>query len=532
MKALEEFALPDDTGVLYQFPNDRPTLVAFVKEDCETCNLVLPALEALHRGAGTGLDVWVVSQRDTDIPVLRGRHGLTMAMLDDSNLEVSYNAALETVPSAFLYGSDGACLFETYGFRKGDWQALFSTATAVAGSDPTSVDWNGLPELKPGCGARNVEPGTSERLDARLSGKLRARLIDIPDDVDEHEFLFELGITDGLAVVPPTPERVWRMVQGTTRDPQEIVGSIAPSKAPATIEKVAVNAVMAGARPEYLPVILAGLEAACDPDFNLHWIVCTLGSQAPIYIVNGPVRDEIGMNGDINVLGQGNRANASIGRALQLVVRNVGRGLPRDPDRAAFGGPHKYTCCFPEREDASPWEPMHVERGFAADDSTVTVFSGEGPRAVLDQYSTTPEQLLNNVAWSLTSTTTARMFNYGELFLLFSPQHAHLIADAGWSKDDVRAYLIDVTKRPLRELVADDRCGEGMDVHKYPRIQVDEGGRPLDPDQLVSKFARKESLNIIVTGGDAAPFTQILGGFAYHVPLPVGNRSVTVKVGT
>lgn len=530
MEAPETFVLSDDRGRCFEFPAAEPVLIVFVKEDCETCNLALPLVERLYQAVSPGLDVWVISQVGADIAVLRERHRLTMPILDDSSLDASYDAELDTVPSVFLYGAEGTCVASTAGFLKSDWCALVDQASALAGVDAPELDWASLPELKPGCGAKNVEPGIYERLAARKSGRLRARVIDIPDGVDEHEFLFELGVTDGLAVVPPTPERVWNMLQGTTRDPQEVVAHVAPSKAPATIEKIAANAVMAGAKPEYLPVILAGLEAACHPEFDLHWIVCTLGSQAPIYLVNGPIRHAIGMNADINVLGQGNRANASIGRALQLVVRNVGRGLPRDPDRAAFGSPHKYTCCFPEREEASPWEPFHVERGFAEDDSTITIFSGEGPRAILDQYSRTPEQLLNNFAWSLVSTTHARMYNYGELVILLSPQHANLIGDHGWTKDDVRNYLIEVTKKPLSELVSDERCGEGLDVHKYPCIEVDDDGQPVDPHQLLSKFHSKDSLNIVVTGGDAAPFSQILGGIAYHLPVPVGNRSITVKI--
>jgi len=528
----EPFELPDDVGKIHAAPADRPTFLVFVKEDCATCNLVLPMVQVLHQATGETVDVTVVSQVGSDIPILRDRHDLTMLILDDSELDVSYDAALETVPSAFLFDETGECVAQTYGFLKSEWMELISAAEQLGGTDAIPLDWDNLPALKPGCGAKNVEPGILERLEARRSGKIQGHLIEIPTGVDVHEFLFELGVTDGLPVVPPTPELVWSMLQGTQRDSQEIVANVATSRAACTVEKAAVNAVMAGARPEFLPVILAGLEAVTVEDFNLHGIVCTLGAQAPVYVVNGPIRNVIGMNGGINVLGQGNRANAAIGRSLQLIVRNVGGGKPGDEDRAAFGGPHKYTCCFPENEEASPWPPLHVERGFDADQSTVTVFPLEAPRAILDQYSTAAEQLANNIAWSLTSVTNSRMFNYGELLLALSPQHAGVIANSGWSKDDLRSYLVEATKKPLSTLLADRQCGEGMDKHRYPMIDRVVGEPPDDPDQLVSKLSSKEMLNIVVTGGDASPFSMLFGGWGFFVPLPAGNRSVTVEVVT
>src|SRR5918912_1377125 len=211
------------------------------------------------------------------------------------------------------------------------------------------------------------------------------------------------GLGPGLPDVPPTRERVLRMLEGTSRDPAEVVAVVPPDLVECTVEKVAVNAVLAGCRPEYLPVVLAAVEAACTDEFNAHGLLATTYFSGPVVIVNGPVARAIGMNAGINALGQGNRANATIGRALQLVIRNVGGGRPGEVDRATLGNPGKYTFCFAEDEAGSPWEPLHVERGLPPTSSAVTLFAGEGPRGVVDQLSRTPESLARSLAGALRS---------------------------------------------------------------------------------------------------------------------------------
>ena len=203
---------------------------------------------------------------------------------------------------------------------------------------------------------------------------LKSREIAVGNWDDPIEACFERGWSDGLPVVPPTDERILRMLGGTERKPDEIVGLIPPNLAPCTVEKVAINAVMAGCKPEYMPVVLGVLEAALDPLFVLHGLLCTTHFSGPLVIINGPAR-AIGMNSGVNALGQGNRANATIGRALQLIVRNVGGGLPGAIDRATLGNPGKYTFCFAEDESDPDWEPL-VERGLKPGLSAVTVFAG------------------------------------------------------------------------------------------------------------------------------------------------------------
>src|SRR5262249_45212539 len=224
------------------------------------------------------------------------------------------------------------------------------------------------------------------------------RRVELGPEEDDAEAMFARGWTDGLPVVPPTPERVARMLTGTTRDPHEIVAVVPPDLVECTVEKVAINATLAGCRPEYLPVVLTAVEAACTDEFNAHGLLATTWFSGPLVVVNGPITRALGMNSGINALGQGNRANATIGRALQLVIRNVGGGRPGEVDRATLGNPGKYTFCFAEDEAGSPWEPLAVERGVEAGRSAITLFAAEGVRGVVDQLSREPESLARSFA--------------------------------------------------------------------------------------------------------------------------------------
>lgn len=521
MKPPTAFSLQDAQGNLRTFPTANPMLLAFVKADCETCNLTLPLLETLHRSIGTKLTVWALVQARSDIPVLRARHRLTLPLLDDDALHVSADADIDTVPSLFLYDRKATPIAETYGFDRKAWRDLIARAESlVADGDSnraTPIDWDALPPSQPGCGARNVEPGLAEKIAARRNGGFHSRRLEIAPADDIHEFLFAQGFTDGLPVVPPTPERVERMLHGTKRDRADVVAVVPPNLAACTVEKAAINAVMAGAQPEYLPVILTAIEAACTDEFNIHGVLATTWLAGPIVIVNGPVRQRLGMNMQGNALGQGNRANAAIGRALQLVVRNVGGGRPGEVDRATLGGPHKYTCCFAEYEERSPWEPLHVERGFQPDDSTVTLFAGSGPQPIADQLSRSAQPLVTSIALGLESLWHPKVHNFGETFLVISPEHVDTIAASGWSKDDIRRHIQETTARPLRELIRGGDTAEGMPV-------------PADPaklDERVPKFRTSEEINIVVAGSEAGKFSHILGNW---VSGPIGSISVTRKI--
>ena len=341
----------------------------------------------------------------------------------------------------------------------------------------------------------------AERLEAKHSGKtlLAARKIEYPETADPAEVCYERGWTDGLPVTPPTDERVITMLKGTKRRPHEIVGKIPPFLADCTVEKVAINAVMAGCKPDYMPVLLAALEAALEPVFTLHGVLATTYFSGPIIIVNGPVAKRIGMNSGINVLGQGNRANATIGRALNLIVLNVGGGRPGEADRSTLGAPSKYTLCFAEDESDPEWEPLSVARGFPRGTSAVTLFQGHGPEAFVDQKSRTPEGLTRSFALSLNKMGHDRLTQSARAIVVLSPEHYAIYRESGWDRRRIERALYEATIRPGSELIAGkDGVGEGIPASRA--------------GEMVPKF-HEDGLMVVRAGGKAGLFSAILPGW-------------------
>jgi len=501
-------------------------IVAVYKHDCETCALVLPALERLTRRLhAAGVETIGVSQSDPEATLdFVSQHGLCFPQALDRELELSFALGLEVVPTVLLVAARGEIIARTEALDRAEIVALLHRAAELCGVEPGEIERaiavSGLPASRPGCASRTLDP-SAERVHARAEGRdrLRARRWTIGTDEDEHEALFARGLTDGLPVVPPTEERVLRMLGGTTRDPQEVVAVVPPNLKPATVEKVAINAVMAGCKPAYLPVVLAAVAAACTDEFNMHGVLATTYFAAPLLIVNGPVRRRIELNSGINVFGQGFRANAAIGRALNLVVRNVGGGRPGGVDRATLGQPGKLTYCIAENEEASPWPPFHVERGFSAEDSTITLFAGEAPRGIVDQTSRSARGLVKSLALCLGSVGHVRAHGMGEIVLVLSPEHVATIARDGWSKDDVRRAIVELGSRPLSELLPDEECREGMPLRLA-------GG--ADPSSVrLPKFRSPELIHIVVAGGPAGKFSAVVGGW---VGGPMGSIAVTRRI--
>ena len=280
-----------------------------------------------------------------------------------------------------------------------------------------------------------------------MSQEWRSTQLEIDETEDLIEACYENGWTDGLPVVPPTPERVEGMLSGTDRDPAELIAAVPPKWGRATVEKVAINAVMAGCKPAYLPLILTAVAAMTNEQFNLHGVQVTTSHVGPMLIVNGPIRKQLEINDGFNLFGQGWRANATIGRALRLVCTNIGGALPGELDRAAFGHAGKYTCCIAEKEEVSPWDALHVDRGFQADDSTVTVFAAAGPQTVNDHGSNTAEGILNTISQNIAALGNSS----GETLLVIGVEHAKTISEDGFSKVDVRRYIADTTQRYSEE---------------------------------------------------------------------------------
>ena len=532
------FTLRARAGGSVTFGNCEPpaqaTLLFFFKHDCATCDLTAPLVERLNGAlAAGGLRVMGVSQ---DAPAQTtgfvDRHELSFPVALDTELEVSAEYGFDAVPALVLARDARQVLCSFEGFVKRDLLELTRLAAAACGAPTPEIvrDEDQLPEHRPGCGSKVHDPDVARRLAVRRGAAiLGARRVRVPAGDDPFEFMAAQGLDDGLPVVPPTEERVLRMLQGTTRPASAVVAHVPPNLAPATVEKVAVNAVMAGCRPEYLPVVIAATEAACTDAFNLHGVLATTYFATPVIVVNGPIRHEIGLNCGGNLFGQGFRANATIGRALQLLVRNVGGGRPGGVDMSTLGQPGKFTCCVGENEEESGWEPLHVERGFGGDTSTVTLFAGEAPRAIRDQLSRTARSLGASMGLCLDAMAHPKLHRMGEVLLVVSPEHARTFARDGYSKTDLRARIQEVTARPLRELLPDDECQKGMALGAVPKELLGQDGRPTAEalDTRFPKFRHDEDILIIVGGGTAGKFSAVLGGWASGA---AGSTAVTVEI--
>ena len=518
MVALPTFALEDLKGESYSFPTGKRTVLAFVKEDCPTCNLVMPLLNA----AGSNqedTDVLLVGQTSDGNELLQTNHSLTVPLLDDSTLIVSFAYELETVPHIFLVDGDGQEVDQVIGFDRAEWKTLFNEHLS-----DVDIAWDEYPDWRPGCGSLTQDPIIAEKLRAESENSpLRARKIEIAPQDDLHEFLYDQGFTDGFPVIPPTPERVIRMLSGTQRDPQEVITTVPPNLAPATVEKIAINAVMAGCRPEYLPLVISTLEAMCTDEFNCHGVFATTMGATPVMVVNGPIRHQLDMNMKMAALGQGSRANSAIGRAVRLAVRNIGGARPGGTERATFSNPMKYSMCFAEWEERSPWEPLHVERGLDPDDSAVSLFAmSSGPVQVIDQTSRTAEALVGSMGMCMRAAHHIKSHRAGDILLVISPEHVDTIQRDGWSKSDIRNRIQEVSSVPMRELIADSNCGVGIPPQSVANLTEEQ------LDQPVPKFASPEVIHIAVAGSEAGKFSAVFHGWASG---PMGSIPVTRKVG-
>ena len=454
------------------------TFSVVVKEDCATCQLVIPVIEQIKRNLG----LLIYCQDDAQFPP-------DFSVVNDLELEFSWRSGVETVPTLIRFDTEGKEVGRVVGWDRSEWQELTGISL---GAD--------LPAFRPGCGSKTQDPGMPEKLAARFDkDKLTSRELKISQEEDVVEACFDRGWSDGLPVVPPTPERVIRMLTGTNRLVDEVVGLIPPDLAPCTIEKIAINAVLAGCKPEYLPVVIAAVEAVLQDEFCMHGLLATTYYSGPMILVNGPLSRAIGMNSRGNVLGQGNRANATIGRALQLVIRNVGGGRPGGVDRSVFGNPGKYTFCFAEDETNSCWESLAVERGFSESASTVSLFAADGMQGIVDQKSRDPESLSRSFAAALRVVGHPKMVLASDVLLVVSPEHERVYQQANWSKGDVK-----------------NRLNQLLTIEGSSLIEGADGIAEGIPEKLSGKKLpkfRKGGLNIVRAGGSAGMFSAIIAGW-------------------
>tara|TARA_Y100000780_G_scaffold154138_1_gene138799 strand:- start:300 stop:1742 length:1443 start_codon:yes stop_codon:yes gene_type:complete len=453
-----------------------------VKKDCPTCALIEPVIKQLSDTFNNSLTIYV--QDDPSFPES------VADKIDDSSLEFSYKQNIEIVPTLIRSGDGLDEQARIFGWDKSQWQEF----TGIENLGANLVDF------KPGCGSKTQDPGMTEILTLRFdTDLLQARKIELAESEDIMEACFERGWSDGLPLVPPTPLRVTRMLSSTDRSANEIVGSVPPDNRPCTIEKIAINAVMAGCKPDYLQVVIAALRAALKDEFCMHGLLCTTYFSTPVMIVNGPITKQIGMNSGVNALGQGNRANATIGRALQLIVRNVGGGIPGGIDRATLGNPGKYTFCFCEDESDAEWPSLSMDRGYTREDSVVNLFAGSGVQPFVDQQSRQPESLVKNLANSLRSVANTRSFGMADAIIVISPEHRRVLREGGWTKPNLKQALYDELKTPGADIIrGKDGIAEGM-PEKFKDI-------------MLNKF-RNDGLHIVGAGGKAGMFSAIISGW-------------------
>ncbi len=326
-----------------------------------------------------------------------------------------------------------------------------------------------------------------------------------------NEVFYERGWTDGLPIVPPTEARVQAMLAGMPwRKTEDLISVVPPKMGNATLQQVAVNAVMAGCRPEYLPVVVAALQAVSEADYGLDHRQTTTHAGAPLIIVNGPAVQRLKINCGTGVFGPGWRANATIGRALRLVLVNVGGAGP-GVDLSQTGHPGKYTYCIAEYEAANPWEPLHVERGFRKEQSVVTVVNTEAPHSMTENVQTDADEIVRTFASCMATLGVNNLYSQGHPVLAMGIEHAQHISSAGWSKSDVKKALFERARQPWG-LMKNRGKSKGPNFPDF----VDKG----DDNSMVPILWEAKDLILLVAGG--------AGGKSMFLPT-AGGQSLSVS---
>jgi hypothetical protein len=334
--------------------------------------------------------------------------------------------------------------------------------------------------------------------------------------IDAVEYFFEKEWSDGLPVVPPTEERLAAMLSATRRDPEDLVGLVPPLMAPATVRAIALHAVMAGCKPEYLPVVIGAMECLLDERFNLVLLQATTSAGAPFILANGPYAREIGLSGGMGCFGPGFRANATIGRALRLMMMNLGGGIPGVTALSGFGGPWRYTYCVAENEDESPWPSYAQARGFGPDANIVTAMPLEGPVLVWDDASEQPERLVVAIADMMSALGGGNIYRQADMAVVLSPQHAQVFAKAGMSRAATHSLLIERAGRRLGDIRRGGIWRGESGAARWP-FKV-----PLDNNNaFVPAIGDPGDLHLVVAGGAGSPGSLVMHG------ITVASRAVS-----
>lgn len=329
----------------------------------------------------------------------------------------------------------------------------------------------------------------------------------MPEETDPFEYFFDLPWSDGLPVVTPTADRIAGMLAGTTRAPEEVIGDIPPLNNQATVESVALHAVMAGCKPAYLPVVLGALEALLVPRFNLIGIQATMFSGGPLLILNGPYAKTIGVHAGSGCFGPGFRANASIGRAIRLIMMNLGGGLPGVSDMSTFGSPSKFTYCVRENEEHSPWPSLSADFGFKADEDVLTVFNAEPPRIAMDDVSSKPDGVLTTIASTMCTMGTTNAYTRVNWGIVVAPDHVDILEKGGLTRADVKREIFERARMPLGLLKQGGRY-RGPELSRWPDW-VDHG----DDDFQVPMVHEPDDILLFVAGGSPGPSSLVIPGW-------------------
>jgi hypothetical protein len=322
--------------------------------------------------------------------------------------------------------------------------------------------------------------------------------------VDPFEFFLEKAWSDGFPVVTPTEERVRWMLTGTRRDPEKVIGRVPPALEVATVRTVAIHALMAGCKPEYLPVVLGGLEIILRDEFNMGGVQCTMHGVAPLMIVNGPYAQKIGLHGGNGCFGPGFRANATIGRAIRLMLLNLGGGIAGMASATVFSSPIRYTACLTEHVARSPWESLAVSRGYSPEDDVITCAMVESPRLHFDDASTEPERLLRGIADAMTAPGSWNMWFRSDMVVAMSPQHAQLCSAAGMRRSQAQERLCELAVRRQGDL----KRGGNWRPERARAMGVD----PDDDECPIKAVKDANRLHLIVAGG-LGPITAVCHGW-------------------
>jgi hypothetical protein len=516
----------EKTAAIPGFQPGKKALVVFFETDCPTCQLALPYLNALS----DAIQVIGLSQ-DDDASTREFVRQLKIAypVELDRGLKASRAYAPQTVPAFYLLGENGEVERTLAGFDKNGLNEL----AAALGHAPIAPADDGAPAWKPGCGSRHLEPQAhgeeepgpslppqafSRQTFLRPTAERAAR-ITLQEDEDTFEYC-RRRFGDALPVIPPAIEKVEAMAGASGLAPETVIARVPPFYGEATVEKIAANAVMAGCAPEMMRVLLPLVRAACDERFNIHGVQATTHFAAPLVMINGPVRQELGFWSRQNVFSNVAPANSTLGRAFQLILLNIGGARPDGIDMSTLGNSGKFSFCIAENEEENPWQPFHVDRGLRREQSAVSLFAAEPPRGVSEHTAPAGKTVLETISFALATVWSHRVCLMPEAIVVLCPEHVKTIARDGFTKQQAREYLFENTGVPVRYYSAAERAeGTQLAAH-YKEIT-------LRGEKCYQKFRSPEAVHIFVAGGTAGKFSAVLGSWATG---PTGSQMVTYPI--